>query len=133
MMRRISFIVTAVLLFVPSQGRAHHAFAAEFAANSPVSFTGAVVKVAWLNPHTRVYVSVKDLRGVTTQWELVMGSPNLLIRQGWERTFLKPGDVVTVTGFQARDGSHMAAVRTLHLPDGRLAKFGASADGGPEH
>jgi hypothetical protein len=132
MRRASSFIFALALLFRPTPTDAHHAFAAEFAATSPVTLTGTVNKVSWLNPHARFYATVKDLRGVNTQWEFVLGSPNLLIRQGWERTFLKSGDRVTVTGFQARDGSHLASVRTVRMPDGRVVNFGSAGDGGPE-
>ena len=110
---------------------AHHAFAAEFDSSKPVSVTGTVSKVAWLNPHARFFVDAKDSRGASTHWELVLGSPNVLIRQGWERTFLKQGDVVTVTGFLARGGSHLAAARIIRFADGRSAVFGSAGDGGP--
>ncbi len=118
-------------LLTPIAALAHHAFAAEFQASNPVTITGTVSRVAWLNPHARFYVSVKEPRGVV-QWELVLGSPNLLIRQGWEKDFLKQGDVVTILGFQARDGSHLAAARSIKLPSGKIARFGTAGDGGPE-
>ena len=115
-----------------SSASAHHAFAAEFEAHKPVTVTGTVSKVMWLNPHTRFYVDVKDPRGVT-KWEFVLGSPNLLIRQGWTKDFLKNGEVITITGFQARDGSHLAAARTIRMPNGQVVTFGTAGDGGPEH
>lgn len=112
--------------------RAHHAFAAEFDARSSITLTGKVIKVAWLNPHARFSMEAKDARGQAVQWEFVIGSPNVLMRQGWNRYFVKSGDVVTVTGFQAKDGSHTAAARTIRLPDGKIARFGTAGDGGPE-
>lgn len=111
---------------------AHHAFAAEFDAHSTITLTGTVTKVAWLNPHARFFMQVKDSRGHVAEWELVIGSPNVLMRQGWDRTFVKGGDVITVMGFQARDGSHTAAARSVRLPDGHMAYFGSAGDGGPE-
>lgn len=112
--------------------RAHHAFAAEFDARNPITLTGTVTKVSWLNPHARFFMETKDTRGQRVQWELVIGSPNVLMRQGWNRYFVKSGDTVTVTGFQAKDGSHTAAARTVRLPDGKTARFGTAGDGGPE-
>jgi hypothetical protein len=76
-------------------------------------------------------VDVKERERVV-QWEFVLGSPNLLIRQGWSKTFVKYGDVVTITGFQARDGAHLAAARTIRFSNGQVANFGAAGDGGPE-
>jgi hypothetical protein len=118
-------------LLAPIVASAHHAFAAEFEARSPVTITGTVARLAWLNPHTRFYVDVKDSRGVV-QWEFVLGSPNLLIRQGWSKTFLKTGEVITITGFRARDGSRLAAARVIRLASGQVAQFGTAGDGGPE-
>jgi hypothetical protein len=133
MMRRrllMAFLTAGLLL--PMRIGAHHAFAAEFSTTRPISLTGKVIKLTWLNPHARFTVDVQDLRGVRSQWEFVLGSPNLLIRRGWERTFLKSGDMITVTGYQARDGSRLGTVRTLLLPNGQTASFGSSGDGGPD-
>lgn len=108
--------------------RAHHAFAAVFDASKPVMFSGKVTKVEWLNPHARVYLDVKPLVGSVANWELELTSPNGLIRQGWSRDSLKRGDVLTVSGYLARDGSHLASAKTIKLPDGRIMTM-ASPDG----
>lgn len=118
------------LAFLSSHASAHHAFAAEFSANSPVALTGTVTRMAWLNPHARVYMEVRGRQGLE-QWEVVLASPNVLIRQGLEKSFVKSGEVVTVTGFRARDGSHLAAARIISWPDGRVANLGSAGDGGP--
>lgn len=125
------FGLAALLLFLRCPSSAHHAFAAEFDAGGSIVLTGAVTKISWLNPHTRFYMRVRDGRGAAIQWEMVLGSPNVLIRQGWTRTFLKEGDQITVTGFRAKDGSHMAAARTVRFPNGQTANFGSAGDGGP--
>jgi hypothetical protein len=130
--RRTLCVGALVLGLLPVKAPAHHAFAAEFEAHKPVTVTGTVSKVMWLNPHTRFYVDVKDPHGVI-KWEFVLGSPNLLIRQGWTKDFLKNGEVITITGFQARDGSHLAAARTIRMPNGQVVTFGTAGDGGPEH
>lgn len=125
--------IGALMGSIAAHLNAHHAFAAEFDARSPITLTGTVTKVAWLNPHARFFVEVKDAHGQTVQWELVIGSPNMLIRQGWDRFFVKNGDAVEVRGFQAKDGSHTAAARSVRLPSGRTAYFGTAGDGGPAH
>ena len=90
--------------------------------------TGVVTKVEWTNPHARFYVDVKDDNGKVTNWNFELGSPNVLIRQGWRRTSLKEGDRVTVDGYLAKDGSNFANARSVILSDGRKV-FAGSAPG----
>ncbi len=127
---------SAVLLFViaslaGNRVNAHHAFAAEFDASHPVVLSGKVVRVAWLNPHARFFVNM-NAGGKPVTWEFVLGSPNVLIRQGWSRSTLKEGDAVTVTGYLAKDGSHTAAARIVRTADGQRLFFGSNGDGGPD-
>ena len=66
---------------------AHHSFAAEFDATKKFNMTGTVTKVEWMNPHTFFYIDVKDEKtGKVTNWGMEMGSPNILMRNGWRRT-----------------------------------------------
>ena len=78
---------------------AHNAFAAEYDAQKPITITGTVTKLEWTNPHARVYVDVKADSGEIINWDCELGPPNGLMRRGWSRNSLKPGHVVTVTGF----------------------------------
>src|SRR5580658_8638530 len=119
------------LSIAPRQAFAHHSFAAEFDSKKPVTLTGAFTKLEWTNPHAHFYISVKDAGGGTTLWEFELASPNVLMRHGWTRNSLKPGDVVTVVGYQARDGSNLANARSVTLADGRTIFAGSSGDGGP--
>ena len=84
---------------------AHHAFAAEFDAAKPVKLTGAVTKVDWTNPHAWIYVDIKDETGKVANWGFELASPNGLMRNGWTRFSLKPGEVVTIEGTRAKNGS----------------------------
>src|SRR5579862_4390054 len=126
-------VATALLGLVSSAAPllAHHSFAAEYDSTKKISITGVVTKVEWTNPHARFYVDVKDDSGKVTNWNLELASPNGLMRQGWTRHSLKVGDVVTVTGAMAKDGSNMANARTVTLADGRKVFAGTSGDGGP--
>ena len=110
---------------------AHHSFAAEYDSTKPVTLKGAVTKMEWQNPHARFYVDVTDEAGKVTNWEFELGSPNGLMRRGWTRNSLKPGDTVTVEGYLAKDGAKLANARNVTLSDGRKIFAGAADDGGP--
>jgi len=105
---------------------AHHSFAAEYDSAKPVTLTGTVTNVEWMNPHARFYIDVKDEKGEMNNWELELGSPNGLMRQGWTRNSLKKGDQVTISGSLAKDGSKLANARTVKLADGRQVFAGSS-------
>ena len=107
---------------------AHHSFAAEYDASKPVTLTGTVTKIEWMNPHARFYVDVKDTGGALTKWNLELASPNALVRNGWSRKSLNVGDEVTVQASAAKDGSAMANARVVTLADGRQV-FAASSGG----
>ncbi len=131
---RSSFGITLAAMVLASAGPvcAHHSGAAEFDSNKKIDLTGVVTKLEWTNPHARFYVDVKDANGNVTNWNFELGSPNVLIRQGWRRTALKEGDQVTVEGYMAKDGTHLANARRVTLPDGRKVFAGsAEQDGGP--
>ena len=90
---------------------AHHSFAAEFDRSKPVSLTGTVTKVEWANPHARFYIDVKDENGKVNNWDFELASPNGLMRRGWTRNSLKIGDVVTVTGWAAKNAPYVGNTR----------------------
>lgn len=108
---------------------AHHSFAAEYDANKKITISGTVTKIEWMNPHARFYLDAKDETGTVVHWELEMGSPNGLLRRGWTRNSLKIGDAVTVNGYLAKDGAHLANARVVTLTDGRKVFAGSSYDG----
>jgi hypothetical protein len=93
---------------------AHHSFAAEFDAAKPFKLTGAVTEVQWTNPHAWVRFDVTDAATQkVTNWAVEMNSPNALLRAGWRRDTLKPGDVITVEGSLAKDGSPTGNARSV--------------------
>ena len=107
---------------------AHHSFAAEFDASKPFKLTGVVTKVEWQNPHTIFYLDITDEQTKkVTNWSFEMGSPNGLMRNGWTRNTLKVGDVVTVEGSLARDGSPYGNAQAVVLASTGKRLFAASS------
>ncbi len=111
---------------------AHHAFSAEYDSTKPVKVQGVVAKVEWMNPHIWFYVDVKDDSGKVTTWGFSGGPPGMLMRRGITRDVLKPGDVIVVEGFRAKDGSNNASGGNVTFADGRKVFAGAAEDAVPK-
>jgi hypothetical protein len=112
-------IVLAGLLAGSWPVAAHHAFSAEFDADKPVKLTGSVTKLEWTNPHAWIYLDVKDASGKVANWGFELASPNGLMRNGWTRFSLKPGDIVTVEGSRAKNGSTNANAQVVVSSSGQ--------------
>ena len=117
-------VATSMLIWAPVS--AHHSFAAQYDSNRPITLNGSVTKLEWMNPHIYFYMDVKDPAGAIVKWSVEGGAPNTLYRAGWRRDSLKVGDVVTVEGYLARDGTKLANMATVQLADGRRI-FGLSS------
>jgi Family of unknown function (DUF6152) len=129
MTSKLSALLAATLAILGTQSAgAHHSFAAEFDAASPIELSGTVTKVAWANPHTFFYIDVTNAKGEIENWALEMGSPNGLMRRGWTRDTMKIGALVTVTGSRAKDGSFKGNARSVMLSTGERLFAGSSQD-----
>jgi hypothetical protein len=123
----IPFAVVACL----ATASAHHSFGVAFDATKTVTLTGVITKVQWTNPHTHVYVDVKDASGQVVNWTLEGYPPNVLERTGWKKDVtIKVGDTITFFGWRARDGSPFAHLREATLADGKKLFFGPPAGTG---
>ena len=147
-----SIAVAAVVAALPLA--AHHSFSAEFDASKEIRATGAVTKLDWQNPHGWIHLTVTEIcertaaRGPNAveqewacrapaaneekaDWAFELGSPNGLMRQGWTRNSLKEGDVITVLGSRARDGSTNSNARSVTTADGKRLFAGSSQEATP--
>lgn len=122
-------ILAAGLLLGVSQVRAHHAFAAEFDVNKPLTLKGTLIKWEMVNPHSWFHIGVKDKDGKVTTWMVEGGSPNQLIRTGVTKNTVPVGTELVVEGYQAKDGTMKAVGRNFVLADGKRLFLGGSAGG----
>ena len=121
----------AGLLMAAAPAWAHHAFAAEFDAKKPVHLEGTLTKVELINPHSWIHVDVKNPDGTTTSWMVEAGSPNVLLRRGFNKNSIQVRTKVIVDGYQSKDGSDRANGRDITLPNGQKLFLGSTGTGAP--
>ena len=118
-----TLVIGGAILLGAGVGRAHHSFDAEYDSSKPVTLTGVVTKLDWINPHAYVYLAVRDAGGAVRNFTVEMGPPYALVRGGWKRDTVKAGDTVTIVGAAAaKDGSDAAgsmATTSMTLAAGR--------------
>lgn len=123
-------LVTAIgLVLMAASADAHHSFAAEFDGDKPITLKGTIYRIDLVNPHSWLYIDVKNAEGITERWNVEMGAPNALIRRGVTKASVPVGAEVTVEGFRAKDGSRTVNGRTVTLADGRGLFTGSSYTG----
>ncbi|WP_348729842.1 DUF6152 family protein [Rheinheimera texasensis] len=130
--RRVFKLASVLLLVViglhSARSDAHHAFSAEFDAQKPFELSGTVTKGKWVNPHSWVYLDVKDKDGKITNWGFEFGSPFALKQKGLTKATLPVGTLVKVKGYLAKDGQNFGYSTSIELPDGRVFQTGGAQD-----
>ena len=131
MTRLMLTICAAIVLLTAGAVSAHHSFAAEYDSTKPVNVTGAVTKIEWNNPHVYFYIDVRDEKTAkVTNWAFEMGAPAVIQRSGWKRNTMKIGDLVIVTGSQAKSGRPHGNARTVTMAS-TGQRLGAGSSEGP--
>jgi hypothetical protein len=112
-----AFLFMCLLLVSSRPAHAHHS-GAMFDMAHLITLTGVVAKVEWTNPHTFMYVNVRNDKGLTEGWAIEINSPNFLRHNGWTSTTVRAGDTITCTGAPAKSGSKFMHGTSIRLSNG---------------
>ncbi|MET0282167.1 MAG: DUF6152 family protein [Steroidobacteraceae bacterium] len=118
-MKRLFPPAIAALLLAAGPALAHHS-GAMFDPARTATIMGTITEFNWTNPHSSFKVEVAGADGKSEVWAIEMNSPQNLIRSGWKRTTIKPGDHVTVTVRPLRDGKPGGSYMSITLGDGTV-------------
>jgi hypothetical protein len=121
----VSLASTVLMLSVPAI--AHHGNAA-YDLENPITLKGTVTEFAWSNPHVQIYFDVKDDKGKIVHWASETVSPGMLIRAGWSKNELSPGDQITITLGPAKNGSPVGYALKIVTANGKELKLGQGRD-----
>ncbi len=113
-----SFLLGAVLL-VAVPASSHHSNVA-YDTDKRLTVTGVVKEWRWSNPHTWLYFEADDEKGGKVEWHAEGRAPGILLRAGWSRTSMKPGETVTVLMSPAKDGSFTGIIMRVTKADGTV-------------
>ena len=114
---RVTFALALSFLAVSAAAWAHHG-TANYDTEHSVSVKGTVTDFQFVNPHVLIYMDTKDQSGKVAHWQGELTSPNRLARAGWKKDTIKPGDVITISGFPAKSGSPEVWIQKVIAADG---------------
>lgn len=126
-MKAAFLFAASVFLLHPAWG--HHAFANEFDVNKPLKLHGKVTQLEFVNPHCWIHIDVTNPDGTVVNWGIEGGSPNALLRMGFNKNSLPVGTEIVVDGYQAKDGANRAVGKDLTFTDGRRLFLGSNTPG----
>jgi hypothetical protein len=112
--------MTFAVLFFSTPILAHHG-EVNYDTEKVVSVKGTVTDFQFINPHVQIFLDVKNDKGEIEKWNCEARSPIMLVRVGgWDKNTIKPGDVITASGFRGKNGSTTMRLKKIVLPDGRV-------------
>ena len=126
---RIFTLLAASMLLMPAMVIAHHNAASHYLLDQKITVKGVVTEFRLINPHVRIYFDVKTDDGEIQKWLGEGNASSVLRRRGWTDDYLKPGDVITITGSPARDGGHKIDWESIVLEDGTELRGGNTKAG----
>src|SRR6185503_4587339 len=106
---------SAVFFLALGPALGQHTVAAKFDLTKPISLKGTVTQIDWANPYTHVLMKVPAASGPPVLWAVELESPILLVKNGWSKTTVNPGDAITVDGYTARNGTKQVWGKTVML------------------
>jgi hypothetical protein len=115
--RLVALLAGAVLLLESLPAHVHHS-GAMFDSAREQTIKGTIAEFNWTNPHSSFKVDVANPEGKVDTWAIEMNSPQNLVRTGWKRTSIKPGDKVSVVVHPLRDGKPGGSYVSITLADG---------------
>lgn len=126
---RTAILLAGSLLLLAVHAWGHHSFAAEFDTKKPISITGVITKLDWVNPHAYVYLETRDASGAVVQWSFQTLPPAMMRARGVTRDLFPVGQMVTISGFGAKDGTKsLGWIKKIQYADGRVLQVTAEAD-----
>lgn len=120
-----SLCLIALTLAISLPAYAHHG-TANYDMTKIVTLKGTVTDFQFINPHTLIMFDVKNDKGQVEHWQAEATSPNHLVRAGWTKDILKPGDQITISGYRAKNGSPIMRFGKMVLPNGQEVKEGGN-------
>jgi len=96
---------------------AHHSWPISY--ERLVTVKGTVIEFTWMNPHPMMTLEVQTDDGRTEKWQVGGPAINRMEANGWSKTTVKPGDVITGIGYQYSDGQKILKLDKAVLPDGK--------------
>jgi len=120
-------LVAATLVVVAGSVSAHHSVSGQYDASRPLTLSGVISKVDWINPHVYLHLDVKEKDGAVTTWTLSTLPTAMMRRAGLTKESLQgqPGEVVTITAIAARDETKkLGWISKITYADGHHVQLG---------
>jgi hypothetical protein len=125
--RFVALLAAAIVAVMAATVSAHHSVSGQYDSSKPLTLTGVISKVDWINPHIYLYLDVKDKDGAVATWTLSTLPTAMMRRAGLTRESLqgKPGEVVTVNAIAARDETkRLGWISKITYADGHHVQLG---------